>query len=70
MLSDYFDQLGAYNAGVLQHNPRLEGFAGGVVVIARRAGPPDVHWLEREELLARTSSFTVRFARYVCGLCP
>jgi hypothetical protein len=68
MLSDYFDQLGAYNAGVLQHNPSLEGFAGGVVVIARRAGPPDVHWLERDELLARTGSFAARFKRYTEAL--
>jgi hypothetical protein len=68
MLSDYFDQLGAYNAGVLQHNPRLEGFAGGAVVIARRAGPPDVHWLERDELLARTGSFAARFKRYTEAL--
>jgi hypothetical protein len=68
MLSDYFDQLGAYNAGVLQHNPRLEGFAGGVVVIARRAGPPDVHWLERDQLAERTACFTARFARYTEAL--
>lgn len=68
LLSDYFDQLGAYNGGILQHNPELESFAGGVVVIARRAGPPDVHWLERTQLMERTASFTARFARYAEAL--
>jgi hypothetical protein len=52
----------------LQHNPGLEGFAGGVVVIARRAGPPDVHWLERDQLAERTACFTARFARYAEAL--
>ncbi len=64
LLSDYFDQLGAYHSAALQLNPEQE-FAGGVVVIARRAGPPDVHWLSKDMLLERSHSFHGRFLRYL-----
>ena len=64
LLEDYFDQLGAYHAGTIQHNPSQE-FAGGAVVIARRAGPPDVHWLSKDELLERSHNFHGRFVTYL-----
>jgi len=64
LLEDYFDQLGAYHAGTIQHNPDQE-FAGGAVVIARRAGPPDVHWLSKDELLERSHNFHGRFVTYL-----
>ena len=64
LLEDYFDQLGAYHAGTIQHNPNQE-FAGGAVVIARRAGPPDVHWLSKDELLERSHNFHGRFVTYL-----
>ena len=64
LLEDYFDQLGAYHAGTIQHNPSQE-FAGGAVVIARRAGPPDVHWLSKDDLLERSHNFHGRFVTYL-----
>lgn len=64
LLEDYFDQLGAYHSGTIQHNPDQE-FAGGAVVIARRAGPPDVHWLSKDELLERSHNFHGRFVTYL-----
>jgi hypothetical protein len=63
-LDDYFDQLGAYHSAIIQHNPDWE-FAGGVIVIARRAGPPDVHWLTNDMLLERSHIFHGRFLRYL-----
>lgn len=69
MVWDYFDQLGAYRAGVLQHNPGVV-FEGGAVVIARRAGPPDVHWLTGLELERRSESFAERFRRYCATTSP
>jgi hypothetical protein len=64
LLEDYFDQLGAYYAGTIQHNPTQE-FVGGAVVIARRGGPPDVHWLSKDMLLEHSHNFHGRFVRYL-----
>ena len=62
MLTDYTDQLGAYSLG-LRHLTGLQA-RGGYIVIARRAGPPDIRQLSELELRGAECRFLDRVSRY------
>ena len=66
LLEDYIDQLGAYSIG-LKH---LTGIVakGGLVVVARRAGPPDVRELSELELRGAESRYMSRCEIYYDAL--
>lgn len=66
LLTDYCDQLGAYSLGLRQ----MTGIRckGGVVVVARRAGPPDIRLLSELELRGAESRFIERCAAYYAAL--
>ena len=66
LLEDYIDQLGAYSVG-LKH---LTGIVakGGLVVVARRAGPPDVRELSELELRGAESRYMSRCETYYDAL--
>jgi len=62
LLVDYCDQLGAYSLGLRQ----LCGLQaiGAYVVVARRAGPPDIRELTALELRGAEARFLERVAEY------
>ena len=62
LLEDYIDQLGGYSIG-LKH---LTGIVakGGLVVVARRAGPPDVRELSALELRGAECRYLERCHKY------
>ncbi|NBT31705.1 MAG: hypothetical protein EBT13_07325, partial [Rhodobacteraceae bacterium] len=63
LLTDYCDQLGAYSYALRQ----LTGIApvGGLIVVARRAGKPDVRELSALELRGAESRFLERLSCFV-----
>ena len=66
LLEDYIDQLGAYSVG-LQHLTGIKA-KGGFVVVARRAGPPDVRELSELELRGAESRYMSRCETYYDAL--
>lgn len=66
LLEDYIDQLGAYSVGLKY----LTGIVakGGLVVVARRAGPPDVRELSELELRGAESRYMSRCETYYDAL--
>lgn len=66
MLEDYVDQIGAYSLG-LRHLTGIQA-KGGYIVIARRAGKPDVRELSALELRGAESRFSERCATYYDSL--
>lgn len=62
MLHDYRLQCGAYSLGL----ERLTGVrpAGAVIVVARRAGPPDITLLDRAQLDAASTGYLERCAQF------
>lgn len=66
LLIDYCDQLGAYSLG-LKHLCGLQA-AGGIVVVARRAGPPDIRHLSELELRGAEARFLDRLSDYRSSL--
>lgn len=62
LLTDYIDQLGAYSLG-LRHLTGIQA-QGAYVVVARRAGPPDLRELNLLELRGAESRFLERCANY------
>ena len=66
MLTNYIDQLGAYSLG-LRHLTGIEP-VGGVVVVARRTGEPQLRELTQLELRGAESRFTDRVTAYTESL--
>lgn len=62
LLEDYCDQLGAYSLG-LRHLTGIQA-KGALIVVARRAGKPDVRELSALELRGAESRFSERCATY------
>jgi len=58
----YIDQCGAYSLS-LKYMTGLE-LAGAAVVLARRCGTPNVHYMNRDELEQAEKSFMARAATY------
>ena len=58
----YVHQLGAYSLG-LQHLTGLRP-SGGVIVLARRCGPPQTHSLSQDELVLAEDAYLERVQRY------
>jgi hypothetical protein len=65
MLNNYIDQLGAYSLGLKS----LTDIApvGGLIVVARRTGAPQVRELTELELRGAESRFLERVERYFTG---
>ena len=63
LLTDYTDQLGAYSFALRQ----LTGInpAGGLIVVARRAGKPDIRELSALELRGAESRFLERLSCFL-----
>lgn len=66
MLNDYIDQIGAYSLG-LRHLTGIQA-KGGYIVIARRAGKPDVRELSALELAGAESRFLARCETYFASI--
>ena len=62
----YIDQCGAYSLG-LRHLTGLKP-TGAVIVLARRCGAPNVHWMSASDLADAEESFMARVERYFSGL--
>jgi hypothetical protein len=62
----YIDQCGAYSLG-LRHLTGLKP-TGAVIVLARRCGAPNVHWMSAQELEQAEAAFMARVDRYFSGL--
>lgn len=58
----YIDQCGAYSLG-LSHLTGLK-VAGAAIVLARRSGPPNVHFMGEAELTEAECSYLERVERY------
>ena len=58
----YVHQLGAYSLG-LQHLTGIRP-AGGIIVLARRCGPPQTHTLTQDELVLAEDAYLERVKRY------
>ncbi len=58
----YIDQCGAYSLG-LKHLTGLKP-TGAAVVLARRCGKPNVHWMSQAELEQAEHSFMARVQQY------
>jgi len=58
----YIDQCGAYSLG-LKHLTGLQP-TGAAVVLARRCGKPNVHWMSKAELEQAEHSFMARVQQY------
>lgn len=58
----YVHQLGAYSLG-LEH---LTGVrcAGGLVVLARRCGPPQTHYINQDELVLAQDAYLARVSQF------
>lgn len=62
----YVHQLGAYSLG-LQHLTGLRP-SGGVIVLARRCGPPQTHTLTQDELVQAEDAYLARVQSYFTQL--
>lgn len=62
----YVHQLGAYSLG-LQHLTGLRP-SGGVIVLARRCGPPQTHTLTQDELVLAEDAYLARVQQYFTNL--
>jgi hypothetical protein len=62
----YIDQCGAYSLG-LRHLTGLKP-TGAVIVLARRCGAPNVHWMSPRDLEEAEHSFMARVERYFAEL--
>jgi hypothetical protein len=62
----YIDQCGAYSLG-LRHLTGLKP-TGAVIVLARRCGAPNVHWMSASDLSAAEEAFMARVERYFSDL--
>jgi hypothetical protein len=62
MLHDYRLQLGAYSLG-LQHLTGVSP-AGGLIIVARRAGPPDVTLLRKDDLVRAEDGYLERCRQF------
>ena len=58
----YIDQCGAYSLG-LRHLTGLKP-TGAVIVLARRCGAPNVHWMSASDLAEAEESFMARVVQY------
>jgi hypothetical protein len=61
----YVHQLGAYSLG-LRHLTGLQA-EGGVIILAGRCGPPQIHSLSKAELKAAEVAYMDRVERYFAG---
>lgn len=66
LLTDYTDQIGAYSLG-LRHLTGIQA-VGGLIVVARRAGKPDIRELSALEVRGAESRFLDRCAAYYDAL--
>ena len=66
LLTDYTDQVGAYSLG-LRHLTGIQAI-GGLVVVARRAGKPDVRELSALEVRGAESRYLERCNKYFDAL--
>jgi hypothetical protein len=62
MLADYTLQLGAYSLG-LEHLTNIEP-AGAFIVVARRVGPPDVTYVNRDQLVLAQDGYLARCRQF------
>lgn len=62
LLTDYTDQIGSYSLG-LRHLTGIQA-TGGLIVVARRAGQPDVRELSALEVRGAETRFLERCAKY------
>jgi len=58
----YIDQCGAYSLG-LKHLTGLNP-TGAAIVLARRCGTPNVHYMTQDELVQAEDSFLARVVTY------
>jgi len=58
----YIDQCGAYSLG-LKYLTGLEP-TGAAIVLARRCGKPNVHYMSQDELIEAEDSFLARVVTY------
>jgi len=63
---DYLCQIGAYSLGI-KHLTGLNP-TGGVIVLARRCGTPNVHYMTQDELVQAEDSFLARVMSYFKNL--
>lgn len=66
LLTDYTDQIGAYSLG-LRHLTGIQAI-GGLIVVARRAGKPDVRELSALEVRGAESRYLERCNKYFDAL--
>ena len=66
LLEDYMDQLGAYSLG-LRHHTDIQP-KGGIIVVSRRVGRPDIRELTALELRGAESRFLERASAYYTAL--
>lgn len=66
LLEDYMDQLGAYSLG-LRHLTGIQA-RGGIVVVARRVGPPNIRELSALELRGAECRYLERCNTYFDNL--
>jgi len=62
----YIDQCGAYSLG-LRHLTGLKP-TGAVIVLARRCGAPNIHWMSPRDLEEAEYSFMARVEQYFTNL--
>jgi hypothetical protein len=62
----YIDQCGAYSLG-LKHLTGLQP-TGAVIVLARRCGAPNIHWMSLQDLKKAEDSFMDRVSTYFRNL--
>jgi hypothetical protein len=62
----YIDQCGAYSLG-LKHLTGLQP-TGAAIVLARRCGKPNVHYMTQDELVQAEDSFLARVVQYFQNL--
>jgi hypothetical protein len=62
MLSDYRLQLGAYSLG-LTHLTGVEAL-GALIVVARRVGPPDLTFIDRDSLVRAEDGYLARCRKF------
>lgn len=71
MLADYILQTGAYSLG-LEHLTNIQA-AGAFIVVARRVGPPDVTFINRDKLIQAQDGYLERcktFYEAIQGTAP
>ena len=62
MLADYTLQLGAYSLG-LEHLTDIQ-VPGALIVVARRVGPPDVTFIDRDQLVLAQDGYLARCRQF------